>query len=135
MANISAPDANGDRTLTYAALRINHPDYSKQKCRDMAGFSPYYPPSVIEASQKYLDIRTRTMDAAAAEGVDPAAVFQTLKRSMDRSSLRTDGACDSSANQAAKIAGEFLGMQAPVQVNANVQQQVAILMQLLPNSV
>jgi hypothetical protein len=130
MKSIDIPEGTGERTYNYAALQIKNPDFSKVKCRDLAGFSPYYPPSAIEATQRYQDIRQKTLQAAESTGVTPEAVFNTLKRSMDRS--KVDRSCDGSANQAAKIAGEFIGMSAPVQINTNVQQQTNILLALLP---
>lgn len=133
MNSQTVPVAAGDRTSIYAKLRITRPELTKQQCRDLAGFSPYTPPCEIEKTKKFIDIRERTLQAADAVGISPETVFTTLKRSMDRSASRIDGSCDATANTAAKTAGEFLGMQAPTQIQTDVTQRTYILAQLLPS--
>ena len=125
------PVLEGGRIATYAKLRISRPDLSKRACRDIAGYAPTTSPDGLERTKKYRDIHEMTLQAAETVDVTPERVFKTLRRSMDRSALFPKGDCDATANSAAKTAGEFLGMAAPVQINTTVIQQQNTLVAIL----
>lgn len=127
------PESNGERVTAklkeYFILRLTQPQLNKTQCAKLAGYTTT--PDVIEHTKAYKTIRERIEIAAQDIDVTPHTVFSTLKRSMDRSALYIDGSRDTSANQAAKIAGEFLGMTAPVEIAHNITMQQQALIGIL----
>lgn len=134
-----SPEFGGERVTQklreYFVLQLTQPQLSKKACAQLAGYKNSTTPVMIEHTKAYKTIRERIEIAAQQTDVTPHTVFSTLKRSMDRSKLFIDGSRDTSANQAAKIAGEFLGMTAPVEIahNITMQQQALIgILDLIP---
>lgn len=121
-------DRTTDKLREYFYLRLTQPQLNKKACVKLAGYTGSTTPAMVEKTKAFKSIRERIEQAAINQGIGPDTVFSTLKRSMDRSKLFIDGRCDTSANQAAKITGDFLGMSAPVEINHNVvmQQQALI---------
>ena len=121
------------KILRYAKQRFLHPELPKRQCARQSGFSESEINHIndIESTKLFKDIRKTTIEAAIQEQVTPNVVMATLKRSMDRSLV--DDQHDSTANGAAKIASDILGMAAPVQVNSDVNVKHSILMGILSN--
>lgn len=120
------------KVYKYAELRLTRPDLSKKECGLIAGYSTKTNVDNIEATKTYKDIRAQVERAAEQTGVTPVEVFATLKRSMDRSKEPfLGGNFDSTANQAAKIAGDFLGMQAPQQINSDINIRQSTLVGII----
>lgn len=117
------------RVREYAKLRFLNPNSPKSEIRTAAGFPPTTHPYQIEKSKMYQDIAEETRQAAVNQGVTPDTIMGTLKRSMDRSKENVHA--DSTANQAAKIAGEFLGMTAPIKVQTDVAIKQHTLVSIL----
>ena len=117
------------KTREYAKLRLLNPEMPKAQARTAAGFPSTTHPYQIERSVVYKDIAEETRQAALNQGVTPDAIMETLKRSMDRS--KENAHADSTANNAAKIAGEFLGMTAPIKVQTDVAIKQHTLVSIL----
>lgn len=117
------------KTREYAKLRLLNPQMPKAECRSLAGFPKTTHPYQIERSVVYKDIAEETRAAALNQGVTPNTIMETLKRSMERSKENVHA--DSTANQAAKIAGEFLGMTAPIKVQTDVAIKQHTLVSIL----
>jgi division protein CdvB (Snf7/Vps24/ESCRT-III family) len=129
------PDYPGDKKMVsdqkirkYAKLQILNPEATKASLMQAAGIQ-HVRSSTIEKTPVYKEIRQQVQAAAEEVGVTPASIFSTLQRSMERNMF--DDAHDTSANQAAKIAGEFIGMAAPVQVDQNINVQHTALVSIL----
>ena len=119
------------RQKRLAQLMIEHPDWSKAKCKIAAGYSPKTETYQIESTQGFMAVRQQVERAATKSGVTPVKIFNSLKRSLDRNKGKNGSDHDKTANQAAKIAGEFLGMNAPIQIEQSVHSQTEVLVGLL----
>lgn len=119
------------RIQQYAKLRFLNPGLSKRQCARQAGYSESMVNKIndIEKTKEYRTIRDEVTAAARQAGISPQSIMETLERSMSRS--KESKMHDSTANQAAKIAGDFLGMNAAVQVDTSVNVKHSILMGIL----
>jgi hypothetical protein len=115
------------KQLLYAQLRAEHPDWSKARCKQEAGYSRGTKSDKVENSQGYQDLAARIRKAQAEAGFSAKSCLRRMQTIIDRKGAQHDR----DAIAAAKVGTEITGERMPEQVNVNILTDDEILANLI----
>ena len=115
------------RARKYTQLRIEHPEWSKAKCKRDAGYSQGTHAAAIERTKDYKDLQRRIEDAQQVSGFNVGRCLRRLATTVGRKGARNDDA----ATRAIKVGTEITGERRPEQVNVSILTDDEILGKLI----